>query len=42
MLVENIPEIYIGNQAKDQDLFVYDYKMTEDIVKTKVNLGIRK
>lgn len=40
MLVENIPEIYIGNQAKDQDLFVYDYKMTEDIVKTKVNLGM--
>ena len=37
MEIENIPELYIKHQEKLPDLFVYDFKMTEDIIKTKVN-----
>ena len=40
MEIENIPESYIKNQDKFPDLFVYDFKMTEDIIKTKVNLNM--
>ncbi len=40
MSIENIPEIYIQNQDKNPDLFVYDFKMTSDVVKSKVNLGM--
>lgn len=39
MLIENIPEIYSKDYA-NQDLFVYDFKMTNDVVKTKVNLSM--
>ena len=39
MSIENIPEIYIENNEK-QDLFVYDFKMTSDVVKSKVNLSM--
>lgn len=39
MAIENIPESYIKNQENIPDLFVYDFKMTEDIIKTKVNLN---
>jgi AraC-like DNA-binding protein len=38
MPIENIPEIYITNTEKSTDLFVYDFKMTNDVVKSKVNL----
>lgn len=38
MLIENIPEIYI--QDKKQDLFVYDFRMTTNVVKSKVNLSM--
>ena len=37
MLIENIPEIYKG-QEQEIDLFVYDLKMQNDIVNAKVNL----
>ncbi|SFZ94520.1 AraC-type DNA-binding protein [Flaviramulus basaltis] len=40
MPIENIPEIYIKDKKKSPDLFVYDYKMTSDVVKGKVNLGM--
>ncbi|WP_299392806.1 AraC family transcriptional regulator [uncultured Gelidibacter sp.] len=40
MPIENIPEIYFQNQNKPQDLFVYDFKMTSDVVKSKVNLSM--
>lgn len=40
MSIENIPEIYIKNKPENPDLFVYDFKMTNDVVKSKVNLGM--
>jgi AraC-like DNA-binding protein len=40
MPIENIPEIYIKDKKERADLFVYDFKMTNDVVKSKVNLGM--
>ncbi len=40
MPIENIPELYIKDSEKKIDLFVYDFKMTNDVVKSKVNLGM--
>lgn len=40
MPIENIPEIYIKDKNKRPDLFVYDFRMTNDIVRSKVNLGM--
>lgn len=40
MPIENIPEIYIKDKKGSPDLFVYDFKMTSDVVKSKVNLGM--
>ncbi|MBP4141876.1 helix-turn-helix transcriptional regulator [Flavobacterium sp. P4023] len=40
MSIENIPEIYLKNKKGTPDLFVYDFKMTNEIVKIKVNLGM--
>ncbi len=40
MPIENIPEIYLENNTDSPDLFVYDFKMTTDVVKSKVNLGM--
>jgi len=40
MPIENIPEAYIKNQEENPDLFVYDFKMTSNVVKSKVNLGM--
>lgn len=40
MPIENIPEIFIGKGQDNPDLFVYDFKMTQDVVKSKVNLGM--
>jgi AraC-like DNA-binding protein len=40
MPIENIPEIYIKNHKESHDLFVHDFKMTSDVVKSKVNLGM--
>ena len=39
MNIENIPESYIKNKGGTPDLFAYDFKMTEDLIKTKVNLN---
>jgi AraC-like DNA-binding protein len=40
MPIENIPEIYIENKKETPDLFIYDFKMINDVVKSKVNLGM--
>lgn len=40
MAIENIPEIYIEDKKEIPELFVYDFKMTSDVVKSKVNLGM--
>lgn len=40
MLIEDIPEIYLPQQTTLPDLFLYDLKMTEANVKTKVNLNM--
>ncbi|PKH52231.1 AraC family transcriptional regulator [Tenacibaculum sp. Bg11-29] len=39
MSVENIPESYLKTKGNIPDLFVYDFKMTENLIKTKVNLN---
>jgi hypothetical protein len=38
--IENIPETYITDEKERPDLFVYDFKMTNDVVKSKVNLSM--
>ena len=38
MAIENIPQIYFKDKKVNPDLFVYDFKMTNDVVKSKVNL----
>lgn len=40
MPVENIPESYIKDKQVKPDLFIYDFKMIEDVIKTKVNLNM--
>ena len=40
MPIENIPEIFIKDPKANEDIFVYDFKMTEDVVKSKVNLSM--
>ncbi len=40
MAIEKIPEIYSKDGKETPDLFVYDFKMTNDVVKSKVNLGM--
>lgn len=40
MAIENIPQIYFKDKDENPDLFVYDFKMTNDVVKSKVNLGM--
>ncbi len=40
MPVQNIPELYLNAPIDNTDLFIYDFKMTEDVIKTKVNLNM--
>lgn len=40
MPIANIPEIYSQDQEVRGDLLVYDFKMTNDVVKSKVNLSM--
>lgn len=40
MPIANIPEIYSQNKEFSVDLLVYDFKMTNDVVKSKVNLSM--
>ena len=40
MPIENIPEIYFQDKQSNLDLLIYDFKMTNDVVKSKVNLSM--
>jgi AraC-like DNA-binding protein len=40
MPIENIPEIYIKDKTSTPDLFVHDFRMNNDVVKSKVHLGM--
>ncbi len=40
MPIANIPEIYFKHKKEDPDLFIYDFKMKQDVVNSKVNLGM--
>ena len=40
MPIENIPEIFFVDKEVSQDIFVYDFKMISDVVKSKVNLSM--
>lgn len=40
MSIQNIPESYLKPNGKAAELFVYDFKMTEDAVNAKVNLTL--
>ncbi len=40
MTIENIPEIFFQDNKAIPNLFVYDFKMTNNVVKNKVNLGM--
>lgn len=38
MLIENIPDIFIAKRNTSPEIFVHDFRMTTDNVKSKVNL----
>lgn len=40
MPIENIPEVYLNKDKTERDLFVYDFKMTNNVIKSKVNLSM--
>ena len=40
MLIQSIPEIYLKSKDQNPECFVYDFKMTEDAVNSKVNLTL--
>ena len=40
MPIQNIPEIFIADPLLLPDLFVYDFKMTDEVVKSKVDLSL--
>lgn len=40
MPIQNIPEIFIANPLLLPDLFVYDFRMTDEVVKSKVDLSL--
>jgi len=40
MPIENVPESYLDDYKTTNELIVYDFKMTSDVVKSKVNLSM--
>lgn len=38
MQTQNIPEIFLSSITQSSELFIYDFKMTEGVLKSKVNL----
>jgi len=40
MTIQNVPEIFLAESERQTDLFIYDYKMTDDVIKSKVNLDL--
>lgn len=39
MKIQTVPEAFNGEKTLDTDLFIYDYKMSSDVFKSKVNLS---
>jgi AraC family transcriptional regulator, exoenzyme S synthesis regulatory protein ExsA len=40
MSIQNIPEKFLKSKKHNPALFVYDFKMTQNVVKSKVNLTL--
>ena len=40
MPIENIPEIYLKDRKEAPDLLIHDFKMKNEVVNSKVNLGM--
>jgi hypothetical protein len=40
MTIQNIPGIFTEIDTTKLDLFVHDFKMTDDVFKSKVNLSL--
>ncbi|MFL0066940.1 hypothetical protein V3A08_14860 [Tenacibaculum maritimum] len=40
MPIESFLEIYIQDFKQQHDLLIYDFKMTRDVIKSKVNLNM--
>lgn len=40
MEIQNVPEIFTKKETNKIDLFVHDFKMTDDVFKSKVNLTL--
>ena len=40
MPIQNIPELFLHSKNQNPELFIYDFKMTSDVVKSKVNLTL--
>lgn len=40
MPIQNVPEIFTETKADKLDLFIHDFKMTDDVFKSKVNLSL--
>ncbi|CAA0182733.1 helix-turn-helix domain-containing protein [Tenacibaculum maritimum] len=40
MPIESFPEIYIQDFKQQHDLLIYDFKMTRNVIKSKVNLNM--
>ena len=40
MEIQEVPKLYLDQKNEDVELFVYDFKMSDDVVKQKVNLTL--
>ena len=40
MIIQNVPEIFTKTETNKIDLYVHDFKMTDDVFKSKVNLSL--
>lgn len=40
MYIQNIPEMFLRSKIQNPELYIYDFKMTQDIVKSRVNLSL--
>ncbi len=40
MSIQDVPEIFTETKIDKLDLFVHDFKMTDDVFKSKMNLSL--
>jgi len=40
MSIQNVPEIFIDSDINELDLLIHDFKMSDDVFKSKVNLSL--